>query len=76
MRILGYGMALVREQTAAVERAESRLNGEVVLFRRNVSPLWQARFDNRWLRLDQRKHPQFFRRARAVQTRLDLFVNN
>ena len=43
MRILGYGMALVREQTAAVERAESRLNGEVVLFRRNVSPLWQAR---------------------------------
>ena len=52
MRIIGYGMALVREQTAAVERAESRLNGEVVLIRRNVNPLWQARFDNRWLRLD------------------------
>ena len=56
-------MALVREQTAAVERAESRLNGDVVLFRRNVSLLWQARFDNRWMRLDQRKHPRLFRRG-------------
>ena len=38
MRIIGYGMALVREQTAAVERAESRLNGEVVLIRPQCEP--------------------------------------